>query len=60
MALEEETEQLLEFHKSLSDNQAVQFMRVLGSATIHGEEFIKEGIKTLLAHELKLPPKETD
>jgi hypothetical protein len=60
MEFKDETEQLIEFYKSLSHEQAVQFMRVLGSATMYGEDFVKAGIRALLIHELKLPPKEKD
>ena len=60
MAFEEETKQLLEFHKSLDDDQLVQFMGVLTNSLLYGGPFLEAGIRTLLAHELKIPPKEKD
>jgi len=60
MEFKDETEQLIEFYKSLSHEQAVQFMGVIGSATMYGEDFVKAGIKALLIYELKLPSREKD
>jgi len=60
MEFKDETEELLEFYKSLSKKQAKQFVRVLGGVNIYGEQFVQGCINTLLIHELKLPPKEKD
>lgn len=53
MAFEEEKKQLLGFHKSLSEDQAIQFMKVLEEIHRHGLVFLKEGLVTILGYELE-------